>query len=141
MDTSSGRFSAEPFLGLGCIDDTGEANSIPGRIFQRLVPEPGGGIRDQLVQPLVARPRLKGIGNPDAGPILRGKMQDALRIGLAKPWRRIKLECKGIVGRMARRRGSSRASRVRCLGGHLSLSHVMAAGQQLPKNQRPLTVR
>ena len=77
-------------LGIGSVDDTGEG--IPGRIFQRLVPEPGGGIRDQLVQPLVARTHLKRIGNPDAGPVLISEMKEALPIGLAKPWRRVELE-------------------------------------------------
>jgi hypothetical protein len=56
----------------------------------------------QLVQALVAWPGLKGIGDPGARPILRGKMKDALRIGLTKPWRCVELgRNKGIIGRMA----------------------------------------
>src|SRR3712207_3671225 len=51
---------------------------------------------------LIAGPRLKGIGDPDAGPALLGKMQDALRIGLAEPWCRVELESECIVGGMAR---------------------------------------
>ena len=47
---------------------------------------------------LVTRTRFKGIGDPNAGPALLGEMQDALRIGLAKPWRCIELESQGIVG-------------------------------------------
>ena len=81
-------------------------------------PQPGGGIVDQLVQTLVARTRLKGICNPDAGPILIGKIEDALVIGLAKPWCRVKLKRKSVIGCMTL--GSSRLSRIGCPRGHLN---------------------
>src|SRR3712207_9047544 len=51
---------------------------------------------------LIAGPRFKGIGDPDAGPALLGKKQDAPRIGLAEPWCRVELESECIVGSMAR---------------------------------------
>ncbi|WP_262272304.1 hypothetical protein [Microvirga yunnanensis] len=50
------------------------------------------------MQPLVARTRLKAISNPNAGPVLIGKMEDALVICLAKPWRRAELESECIIG-------------------------------------------
>ena len=89
----------QPVHPIRLIDDAVER--IPGGVLERLVAQPGGGILDQLMQPLVARPCLKGVGNPDAGPVLRGKVQEALRIGFAKSWRRVELEHHGIVGRMA----------------------------------------
>jgi hypothetical protein len=97
----------EPLLSIGRVDDAVERS--PGGILERLLPQPGGGIVDQLVQPLVARTRLKGICNPDAGPIL---------IGLAKPWCRVELKRKSVIGCMTL--GSSRLSRIGCPRGHLN---------------------
>jgi hypothetical protein len=51
---------------------------------------------------LVTGPRFKSIGYPSAGPALLGKMQDALRIDLAKPRCRVELESECIIGGMAR---------------------------------------
>jgi hypothetical protein len=73
----------------------------PGGVLQRLLPQPGGRILNQPVQPFVARTGLKGVGNPDAGPALRRQVLNALQISLAKPWRRIELESQGIVGGVA----------------------------------------
>ncbi|MBO1908294.1 hypothetical protein J4G37_25815 [Microvirga sp. 3-52] len=106
----------EPLLGTGRVDDAVERS--PGGILERLRPQPGGCIVDQLVQPLVARTRLKGIGTPDAGPILVGKMEDAPVIGLAKPWCRVELKRKSVIGCMTL--GSSRLSRIDCPRGHLN---------------------
>ena len=85
---------------IGRVDDTVECRS--GGILQRLVPEPGSGTLDQLVQRLIARTRLKGLSNPGAEPTLLRKMEDALEIVFAKPWCRIELKRKGITGRMTR---------------------------------------
>jgi hypothetical protein len=106
----------EPLLSTGRVDDAVERS--PGGILERLLPQLGGGIVDQLVQTLVARTRLKGICNPDAGPILIGKIEDALVIGLAKPWCRVKLKRKSVIGCMTL--GSSRLSRIGCPIGHLT---------------------
>jgi hypothetical protein len=106
----------EPLLSTGRVDDAVERS--PGGILERLLPQLGGGIVDQLVQTLVARTRLKGICNPDAGPILIGKMEDALVIGLAKPWRRVELKRKSVIGCMTL--GSSRLSWIGCPRGHLN---------------------
>jgi hypothetical protein len=67
---------------------------------ERLLPEPGGRIVNRPVQPFVARTRLKGTGNPDAGPALRRQVLNAVRISLAKPWRRVELKGERIVGSM-----------------------------------------
>ena len=74
---------------------------IPGGILERLVAQPGGCINDELMETLIARTRLKGIGNPRAGPALPGKMQKALPVGLDKPRRRVELESQGIVSGVA----------------------------------------
>jgi len=54
------------------------------------------------VQPLVARPGFKSVGHKDAGPALLGQVQDALRIGFAKPRRRVELKSERVVGGVAR---------------------------------------
>jgi hypothetical protein len=51
---------------------------------------------------LVAGPCFKGIGDSSTGPAVLGKMQDALRIGLAKSRGRVELESECIIGGMAR---------------------------------------
>ena len=84
---------------IGWIDDAVEC--WPGGVLQRLIPEPGSRILDQSVQPFVARLGLKGVGNPDAGPTLRGQVLDTLRIGVSKSWRRIELKSERIAGGMA----------------------------------------
>ena len=73
----------KPLCGIRLADDT--LGRGPGGFLERLVPEPGGGIVDEPMKALVAGPRLKRIGNPDAGPALLGNIKDAPRIGLAKP--------------------------------------------------------
>ena len=73
---------------------------IPGRIFERFLPQPRGGIVDQLMQTLIARMRLESVGNPGAGPALPGQVQKALPVSRDKPWRCVELECQGIVGRV-----------------------------------------
>jgi hypothetical protein len=45
--------------------------------------------------------RLKGVGNPDAGPALRSQVLNTLRIGVSKSWRRIELKSERIAGGMA----------------------------------------
>src|SRR4051812_16279341 len=39
---------------------------IPGGIFERFLPQPRGGIIDQLMETLIARMRLESVGNPGA---------------------------------------------------------------------------
>jgi hypothetical protein len=91
---------SEPLCGIRLADDTLDCG--PGGVLERLVPEPGSRIVDEPMKALVAGPRFEGIGDPDAGPALLGKMQDALRISLAKSWCCVELESKCIVGGMAR---------------------------------------
>jgi hypothetical protein len=90
----------KPLCGIRLADDT--LDRSPGGVLERLVPEPCSRIVDEPMKALVAGPRFKSIGDPDAGPALLGKMQDALRIGLAKPWCRVELESECIIGSVAR---------------------------------------
>ncbi len=64
----------------------------PGGILERFLPQPGSGIADELMETLIARTGLKGVGNPGAGPALPGQVQKALPVSLDKPLRRVKLE-------------------------------------------------
>src|SRR5215207_252623 len=70
------------------------------RIFERLLPEPVGGVVDELMQALVAGAHLETIGDPRAGPALPGDMHDAGRISLLEPGRRIKLDDEGVIDRV-----------------------------------------
>src|SRR4051812_23701495 len=88
-----------------------------GAVFERLLPEPVRGVVNQLMQALVAGALFETIGDPRARPSLPGDMQDAGRVSLLEPRRRIKLDRQGIIGGMA------------CGADHVSLPLCAPASQ------------